>query len=72
MTDQTTREQRAAIIKNVNANLAVDNLRPPAFSKKLDELYIAGKITNEQIIEALKKHYLAKQNQRKEGANNHD
>jgi hypothetical protein len=53
----TTKEQRAAIVADVTANLAVDNLRAAGFSKKLDELYIAGKVTNEQIIAALKKHY---------------
>ena len=57
---KTTREQRAAFVADVNANLAVDNLRISAASKKLDDLYIAGKITNDQIIEAMKNHYAAK------------
>jgi hypothetical protein len=57
---KTTREQRAAFVADVNANLAVDNLRVSAASKKLDDLYIAGKVTNDQIIAAMKNHYAAK------------
>jgi hypothetical protein len=72
MTGQTTREQRAAIVARVNASFAVDDLIPDQETKLLQEAYISGRYSIAEIIEALKKYYLAKQSQRKEDANNHD
>lgn len=52
---ETTREQRAAHVKDVLANLAVDNLIPNQETQKLFDLYISGQNTISEIIEQSKK-----------------
>jgi hypothetical protein len=51
---ETTREQRAKFVKDVVANLAVDNLIPNQETQKLFELYISGRYSISEIIEQAK------------------
>lgn len=51
---ETTSEQRRIFVKDVLANLAVDNLIPNQETQKLFELYISGRYTISEIIEQAK------------------
>ena len=50
----TTREQRTAIVERVNASFAVDNLIPDKETRRLQDLFIAGQHSIEDIISQAK------------------